>query len=377
MRASGRLRILVALLGFALAAAACGDSAVSDGEEDAASSTTSSTERSTTTVAATTTTTTTEASTTSETGTDTSTAADQPDDPAPTGSGCGAEVETGRSTVGFRFEGRDRVYELFVPPSYDPDVPTPLVMNWHGLGSNGPDQLRFSEYVATATDGGFLVVAPTGVPSPGDTNNSWELTDDIDPTRDDMAFAEIVLDRIIASHCVDETRVYTTGMSNGGYFSARLICELADRIAAASSVAALAHPDDCEPTRPVPYIGFHGVDDAVVPYDGGGFSSLAPGVRIELFELVIPDEFAEFAVAYGCDPTPSEQTISDDVTAFVYGGCPDGVEAVFYRLDNAGHTWPGSTVSLAIGQQFGLGVTNTDINATELSWEFFQRHSLG
>jgi polyhydroxybutyrate depolymerase len=269
-----------------------------------------------------------------------------------------------------------RVYELVVPPGYDPEVPTPLVMNWHGLGSNGPDQLGFSEYPALAAEKDFLVVAPTGVPSPGQTQNSWELTDDDDPTRDDIAFAEAVLDRVIATTCVDDSRVYTTGMSNGGYFSSRLVCELADRIAAAASVAALGHPDDCEPSRPVPYIGFHGVDDEIVPYDGGGYSSLFPGVQIELFEAVIPDEFAEFADTFGCEPSPIEESISADVTAFEYQNCPGGIEAVFYELDNAGHTWPGSSISLAIGQVSGLGVTNTDISATELSWELFSRHSL-
>ncbi len=302
--------------------------------------------------------------------------ADPPGEPASTGSGCGADLATGQSTVSFQFEDRTRVYELVVPPAYDPAVPTPLVMNWHALGSNGPDQLRFSEYPSLAAREGFLVVAPTGVPGPGQTQNSWELTDEDDPTRDDMAFAEAVLDRAIATACVDEDRVYTTGMSNGGYFSSRLVCELADRIAAAASVAALAHPDDCDPARPVPYLGFHGVEDEIVPYDGGGFSSLAPGIRIELFEAVIPEEFAEFAATFGCDPTPTEESVSADVTSFVYEDCPNGVEAVFYRLDNAGHTWPGSTTSLAISQLAGLGVTNTDVSATELSWDFFSRHPL-
>ncbi len=298
-------------------------------------------------------------------------------DAEPSGSGCGVELTSGQSTVSFTFEDRTRVYELVVPPSYDPTTPTPLVMNWHGLGSNGPDQLGFSEYSTVAAREGFLVVAPTGLPGPGQTRNSWELTDADDPTRDDLAFAEAVLDRLIATACVDEARVYTTGMSNGGYFSSRLICELADRIAAAASVAALSHPDDCQPSRPVPYLGFHGVDDEIVPYNGGGRSSLAPGARIELFEAVIPEEFAEFAATFGCEPTPSEEMISDDVTAFEYQGCDDDIEAVFYRLSNAGHTWPGSNLSLAIGQAAGLGVTNTDVSATELSWEFFKRHAIG
>ena len=358
--------VIVAALLFA---AACSDTAddgaqVDDAGEDAP-----------TTTAVPSTTASTATASSDDPAEDDDTASD-PSAPEPSGSGCGQELPGGQSTVSFDFEDRTRVYELVVPSSYDPDQPTPLVMNWHGLGSNGPDQLGFSEYPALAEAEGFLVVAPTGVPAPGQTRNSWELTDDDDPTRDDVAFAEAVLDRVIATACIDQARVYTTGMSNGGYFSSRLVCELADRIAAAASVAALNHPDDCEPSRPVPYVGFHGVDDEIVPYDGGGFSSLFPGVQIELFESVIPEEFAEFATTFGCDPAPTEEQVSADVTSFDYQACPGDIDVIFYELDNAGHTWPGSTISLAISQASGLGVTNADINASELSWELFSRHSL-
>lgn len=375
MRNIDRIRLFPTALALAFAASACVNTGRDSDEPMAAEAgqTAPSSALPTSTIAPATD----DGTETSVATTETADASTSPDpDAEPTGSGCGAELVAGQSTVSFEFEDRTRVYELVVPPTYDAAVPMPLVLNWHGLGSNGPDQLGFSEYTAIAAREGFVVAAPTGLPGPGQDRNSWELTDADDPTRDDLAFAEAVLDRIIATACIDEARVYSTGMSNGGYFSSRLVCELADRIAAAASVAALAHPDDCQPARPVPYLGFHGVDDEVVPYNGGGISSLAPGIRVELFEAVIPDEFAEFAATFGCGPTPLEEALSDDVTTFEYQDCPEGVEAVFYELDNAGHTWPGSTVSLAISQAAGLGVTNTDISATELSWEFFNRHSL-
>lgn len=367
-----RIRVLALSTGLVLLAAGCG----ADDPPDAANATT-------TTVAGDTTTTVVESTTTAATSTtteadnDTGDVADPgTDDTALGDSGCGSRLEPGQSTVTFDFEERSRTYELYVPRSYSELTPTPVVLNWHGLGSNGPEQMLFSEYGPTAERGGFLVVAPTGVPAPGDDNNSWELTADADPTRDDVAFANAVLDRVIATTCADESRIYTTGMSNGGYFSSVLICEMAERIAAAASVGALTHEDGCSPSRPVPYIGFHGVQDDIVPYDGGGISTLAPGIVIELFERVIPDEFGEFAVGYGCNAEPDVEEVAETVTAFTYSGCPEGVEAIFYRLDPAGHTWPGSTASALISQAGGLGVTNLEINATETSWEFFSRHSL-
>jgi polyhydroxybutyrate depolymerase len=297
------------------------------------------------------------------------------DDAATTvASGCGNSIAPGASPQTFESEGRERTFQLLVPTNYDPMTPTPVVLNWHGLGSDGPQQLGFSDYTAVANRETFLVVAPTGIPGPGDDRNSWEL-DDSDPTRDDLVLFDDLMTTLTTALCIDESRVYTTGMSNGGYFSSVLVCEAADRIAAAASVAALHHADDCEPSRPVPYIGFHGTDDTTVPYFGGGGSSLLPeGVTIELFEPAIPDEFAEFAADFGCDAEPEESTIGEDVTKYDYQNC--AVEMTFYGIENAGHTWPGSAISLAISEGFGLGVTTDDISATEVSWEFFSRHSL-
>jgi len=252
------------------------------------------------------------------------------------------------------------------------------VLNWHGLGSSGVEQLAFSDYGLLGETEGFIVIAPTGVATPGDAQgrNSWEVTPDSDPTRDDIAMANQLLDIVISSLCVDDRRVYTTGMSNGGFFSSVLVCEMSDRIAAAASIAGLTHADDCDPERAVPYIGFHGTDDVVVPYDGSGESSLAPGGQIELFLNRIDDEFAEFAADAGCEPEPVITERSANVNEASFQGCPDGVEMTFYEIEGAGHTWPGSLVSLAISQAAGLGVTTNEINASQVSWEFFQRHAL-
>lgn len=290
--------------------------------------------------------------------------------------GCAADVDAGITTVDFEFEGRQRTYDIQVPASYSAGTAVPVVLNWHGLGSNGPEQLLFSDYLSLADQEGFVVVAATGVASPGDAEarNSWELTPDADPGRDDLAFANYLLDHVIATVCVDQSRVYSTGMSNGGFFTGVLICGMADRIAAGASVAGLTFDDSCSPSRAVPYIAFHGVDDAVVPFAGGGESSLAPGQTLELFERKIVDEFDQFAESNGCSDEPVIEPLTDNVTAYDYESCD--VEMTFYEIAGAGHTWPGSATSLAVSEIVGLGVTTPDINASVVSWEFFSRHSL-
>jgi polyhydroxybutyrate depolymerase len=86
----------------------------------------------------------------------------------------------------------------------------------------------------------------------------------------------------------------------------------------------------------------------------------------------MPDEFAEFATDFGCTES-SDSVITEEVTLTSWAGCDDGIEMGFYAIDGGGHTWPGSPASAAIPS---LGVTNFDIDATALAWEFFERHSL-
>ena len=76
--------------------------------------------------------------------------------------------------MAFESDGRDRIYEQVVPASYDDLVPMAVVLNWHGLGSNGFEQIAFSDYTALAEAEGFIVIAPTGLPSE-EGRNSWEL----------------------------------------------------------------------------------------------------------------------------------------------------------------------------------------------------------
>ena len=115
----------------------------------------------------------------------------------------------------------------------------------------------YSDYEAVAEEQGFIVVHPTGVADEPGGPNSWQLFHSEGDTRDDLAFAGALIDELVANWCADPTRVYSTGMSNGGFFTAHLICEMADRIAAAVSVAGTYHPPGCVPSRDVPYMAIH------------------------------------------------------------------------------------------------------------------------
>ena len=261
----------------------------------------------------------------------------------------------------------------------------PVVLNWHGLGSDGFQQALLTNYEALAETEGFIVAHPTGRvdaagADSGDADrlqSGWELAQFEIPGRDDVAMAATLIDFLIDDYCADPDRIYSTGMSNGGFFTSRLICELADRIAAAVTVAGITHPDSCEPARAVPLLAFHGTADDIVPFDGGPSRLENAGGPPELtafFDQVMPDELAEFASDFGCAPDPETTTVSDEVTVYDYRDCSDDVPVRFVEVLGGGHTWPGALIGVFTAD--ALGPTTTDVSATNDGWNFMSRFSL-
>ena len=312
-------------------------------------------------------TTTTEESTTTTTTTEEATTTTAAPDLAE-GPGCAA-LTPGQVSIVMESAGASYDVRIFIPPDFD-GANLPAVVNWHGLGSSGPEQATYSGYETVAGAEGFIVVHPTGIPTPGTSQNSWELIDAQDPTRDDVAFAVDLFDALEAQWCVDGDRIFSTGMSNGGFFTARLVCEIPERLAGAISVAGVFHPEGCEPSEAVPFLAFHGTDDDVVPFDGSGESVLVEdgdAVAAEFFSQVMPDEFAEFAADFGCGPATTTE-VSPEVIRYDYPGC--GVEMSFFEVTGGGHTWPDSPLAALTAV---LGYTTTDVSATEDGWAFFDR----
>jgi len=287
-----------------------------------------------------------------------------------------ATLAAGLTETTLNAGGVEHAVRVYVPSSFA-GSPLPVVIDWHGLGSTGPQQAMYSDYETVAEEEGFIVVHPTGVADTPGGANSWQLFATPARQRDDLAFAGALIDELIANWCADPARVYSTGMSNGGFFTARLICEMADRIAAAVSVAGTYHPESCDPARDVPYLAIHGTDDAVVPFLGGqsvldGGSSDAE-LRV-FFEQVISDEFAEFAADTGCDSTTVDTNVGSDVIEHAYTGCDGDTPMIFDEVRGGGHTWPSSPLSRFT--EGALGYTTHDIDATRDGWAFMSQFTL-
>ncbi len=262
-------------------------------------------------------------------------------------------------------DGLERDYVLYLPPSYEEGSEMPLVFNFHGLGSNANEQFAYTLLHTVAAEEGFILVYPNG------TENSvgvpfWNAGFGVGETVDDVGFTIAILDELVAELSVDESRVYSTGMSNGGYFSYKLACEHSNRFAAVASVTGsmvVSEFENCSPERPVPIMQFHGTEDPTVNFDGDEFS------------VSIEDVVDLWIDINDCDPMPLFTEVpdidnEDQSTAehFVYVNSETLNAVEFYKINGGGHTWPGA--------DFIIGVTNQDIDASTLIWEFFSKHSI-
>lgn len=262
--------------------------------------------------------------------------------------------------------GETRRYLLYVPESYDPSKPTPLVITIHGFMQWPAHQARITRWNDLADEYGFIVVYPSGTQFP----KRWragQIGGESDPTIEIRFFNDLI-DQLESEYNIDKTRIYANGLSNGGGMSVVLGCLLGERISAIGSVSgAFVYPlEECDPARPVPMIAFHGTVDPVVPYVGG------PSRDFQYPFPDIPDWMKQRALLNGCDPDPQELPGIGDARVFEYVHCDEDAEVIFYSLAGSGHGWPGGEPIPA----WIVGPTSKNVDATRLIWEFFQKYTL-
>jgi polyhydroxybutyrate depolymerase len=266
--------------------------------------------------------------------------------------------------------GEERRFQVSVPEGYDGREPLPVVLGLHGLTVDYRAIPALSGFDDMAGRYDFIAVSPSG--RLDGTVPFW-LAAPVAPNRD-VTFVADLLDLLEAELCIDPSRVFSTGMSNGGQMSSLLACQLGDRVTAVAPLAGVEWPASCD-GRPVPVMAFHGDADPIVTYEGGGLNAAAIADLHE-WKGDLPTGVAEhrgvdeamagWAAHNGCDPEPQVEELTVEVSRSTWRGCE--ADTVLYRIVGGGHTWPGKPMP---GFEATFGPTTTDIDATDLMFEFF------
>ena len=281
-----------------------------------------------------------------------------------------------QKTINITFDGVARNFIVYLPSGYNNSGKMPLIFAIHG-GSGTPEgMINIANFKTIADRDKVVLVYPEGV------QKNWNDGRPTAPNQlgiNDVGFFNQMCDYMINNYSVDGKKIYATGISNGGFMSTRLGCELSNRIAAiavnAATIEAKIIAPNCNPGRPVPALYIHGTTDPLVPFLGGQITAggTAGGTILSHFQVI-----EKWVALNGCNSTPTITDlpdISNDGTSIkqrVYSGGTNGSEVVSYVIMNGGHTWPQGYQYL---NEAIIGKTSQDMNACEVIWTFFKRFS--
>jgi len=240
--------------------------------------------------------------------------------------------------------GGDRPVTVYVPSTYDPKTPAPLVITLHGYGASGVIEELYVNIKAEASKRGFLYAYPDGTLD-ASSQRFWNATDACcnfgGSKVDDSAYLSGVIADIQARFSVDPKRIYLFGHSNGGFMAYRMACEHADQIAAIASLAGAMFNDEtqCAPSGPVSVLQIHGTADAVIAYNGGANAgNVYPSAQTSV---------EDWAALDGCSLTADTSSPPIDLEAVlpgaettvrVYGaGCKTGGHAELWTVEGGAH----------------------------------------
>ena len=170
-----------------------------------------------------------------------------------------------------------RNFGYYVPESYDPSTPTPLLFMFHGMGgdsseqSGGSAENSYYGWQTSAHENGFIVLFPESL----GFLKTWDLGGG--GSSSDLSFVDDMIGWASTNYNISTSQIFTTGHSWGAYFSYYVATYRSDDIAAFGAHSGglggafflgntPSVPTGPSPTPALNAIVLHAVDDAIVPY---------------------------------------------------------------------------------------------------------------
>ena len=261
-------------------------------------------------------------------------------------------------------KGLDRYYLIYTPTTITNNDEAPVLFALHGYGSSAETHKAYTMHEPFANTNKAIVVYAQGYKletALTSSSSHWNVGAwTIGSTVDDIDFINTVIDLIDDKAVINKNRIYSSGMSNGGFMSYNLACNLSSRIAAIVSVTGSFSSEmlaDCNPEHPTPVMQIHGTLDPTVPFNGNSALGMVP------IETTL-----EFWADYNlCNPVPEISVIDFfdlgmSVDHKVYKECQNNVQVELFKSSGMDHTWPIESI-------YGIG-------ATKEIWSFINQYDL-
>eukprot|EP01060_Flectonema_neradi_P004249 TRINITY_DN12771_c0_g1_i1.p1 TRINITY_DN12771_c0_g1~~TRINITY_DN12771_c0_g1_i1.p1 ORF type:complete len:333 (+),score=55.81 TRINITY_DN12771_c0_g1_i1:69-1001(+) len=219
--------------------------------------------------------------------------------------------------------GIEREFYVHVPDGQS-ENPHPLSIMYHGCGSS-PEKFEMESQMNGHTNAHhYYNIYPRGTLS--STRLGWNAgfascganVNDVDFTRAVLLFA-------LEELCVDETRIFGGGFSNGGSMIFNVSCELPTYFRGFGFVGMLppsvAYPHACS-VDAKPIFGFCGSQDSICATGMEGW-------------------FSKYAIEANCNDAAKIVQESSTTTCFSHEDCRTG-PVRFCGITGLGHCWPGN-----------------------------------
>lgn len=278
-------------------------------------------------------------------------------------------AEAGTVVTGaLTWQGRTRTYRIFVPSSYQPGTPAPLVLGLHGGFGSGEQFERDNGLNRALSERGMLGVFPDSTHGPVRGIRTWNAGAccgaSVATGIDDVGFLGALVAKVERRYDVDPQRVYAVGHSNGAMMSYRLACDLPGVFAAIAAVeGAIDDTHPCQPRHRMNVLIVHGRLDRNVPWDGG------VGVGYSQVDYAsVPQALDRWRRINHCDAT-STVTTAGALRTKDADGCDPGGAVRLRALADGNHEWPGGA-----DRAYIAGSPSDALDATADALDFFLAH---
>jgi polyhydroxybutyrate depolymerase len=245
----------------------------------------------------------------------------------PTAGPCSATPVAGTYDITVASGGLDRTALVHVPPGLLAGAPAPLLVALHGAYGTAAGMESYSGF-STLADGDQFIVA-----YPSSAGRFWNISAAANEPND-VDFISALISTLESAMCIDSTRVFATGVSNGAGMVALLGCDLSTQLA---GIAAVAGDYDtlppCHLKRPLPLLEIHGTADHIAPYRGRSGRQTFDG---------LPPFVNAWARRDGCAGAPGSRGMAPRTVLFRWRRCASSSTVEHIRIVAGRHQWPGA-----------------------------------